>query len=193
MRRSDHGCCLVTKGEHAPPKHTTSGARQVATDGLPSPDHLSGYSESKEFLRRRGFTVAGCACGASFRKCPPTHFVPIDRVRAIRSEHHSERCGECKIRIGQLLRRICGTCASSHGCQRETGLAAYTGTSIDPAFRDLAGALERERGCGIGSLVRSRVSPGCDDWGFPDSGYRRRARWEPAAYAAPAARTFRVH
>ena len=86
------------------------------------------------------------------------------------SKRHSERCRECKIRVGQLLGRIYGACVLDHRFQWETSLTAYAGTSIDLALRDVAGVLEGYRGYGIGTFVRSNVLAGCDYW-VPGPGF----------------------
>ena len=86
------------------------------------------------------------------------------------SKRHSERCSECKIRVGQLLGRIYGACVLNHRFQWETSLTAYAGTSIDLALRDVAGVLEGYRGFGIGTFVRSNVLAGCDYW-VPGPGF----------------------
>lgn len=83
---------------------------------------------------------------------------------------HSERCRECKIRVGELLARIYGTCVRDHRFRWETSLTAYVGTSIDPVLRDVASALEEHRGYSIGAFVRSNVLAGCDYW-VPDPGF----------------------
>ena len=57
------------------------------------------------------------------------------------SKRHSERCRECKMRVGQLLGRIYGACVLDHRFQWETSLTAYAGTSIDLALRDVVGVL----------------------------------------------------
>ena len=86
------------------------------------------------------------------------------------SKRHSERCRECKMRVGQLLGRIYGACVLDHRFQWETSLTAYAGTSIDLALRDVVGVLEGYRGYGIGTFVRSNVLAGCDYW-VPNPGF----------------------
>ena len=88
----------------------------------------------------------------------------------IASTLHSERCPECKMRVGELLERIYGTCVPDHRFGWKTGLAPYTGTSIDSALRDVAMLLEAHRGYGIDKFVRSDALAGCDYW-VPDPGF----------------------
>lgn len=171
-RRRGRGYCLATKGEHLPPKYAIAVAHQVATGKLLRPDQFSGGSESNEFLRRLGFAVGDCECGGSVRHSGAHPVSPTSnrRTRTIRSKQHSERCRECKIRVGQLLRRIYGACVRNHRFRWKTGLTAYAGTSIDPVLRNVAGALEEYRGYGMGAFVRSNVLAGCDYW-VPDPGF----------------------
>ena len=68
-RRRSRGYCLVTKGEHLPPKYTIALAYQVATGRLLKVRFWGGR-ESNEFLRLRGFTVKKCPCGGSVRDWP---------------------------------------------------------------------------------------------------------------------------
>ena len=136
------------------------------------PDRFSGGAESNGFLRRRGFDVVECDCGGSVRDGRVTSVSgPSERKRhMIASTRHSERCPECKMRVGQLLERIYGACVLDHRFRWQTGLTAYAGTSIDPVLRDVAEVLEGYRGYGIGTFVRSSVLAGCDYW-VPDPGF----------------------
>ncbi len=173
---------MVTEGEHLPPKYAIALAHQVAMGELLRSDRFSGGSESNDFLRRRGFAVAECACGGSVREggardhhardrrvtqaFPP----PVRRTREIPSGRHSERCPMCKTRVRQLLQRIYGACRLNRRFRWRTRLAAYAGTSIDPVLREVAGALERHRGYGVDKFVRGRVLAPCDYW-VPDPGF----------------------
>ena len=171
-RRRGRDYCLTTKGEHLPPKYTIAVAHRVATGELLSPDRFSRGWESNEFLRRRGFAIAECDCGGSARHggAPPVSPVSQKRTPTVPSKRHSERCRECKIRVGQLLARIYGACVRDHRLRWETSLTAYAGTSVDPVLRDVAGVLEEHRGYGIGAFVRSNALAGCDYW-VPDPGF----------------------
>ena len=88
----------------------------------------------------------------------------------IATKRHSERCPECKIRVGELLERIYGTCVPNHGFGWQTSLASYVGTPIGSALRDVATVLETHRGFGIGNFVRRDVLAGCDFW-VPNPGF----------------------
>ena len=92
------------------------------------------------------------------------------RRRTIPSRRHSERCAECKTRVGQLLERIYGTCVPNYRFGWQTGLAPYAGTSIGSVLRNVAGVLEEYRGYDIGTFVRSDMLAGCDYW-VPDPGF----------------------
>ena len=170
--RRGRSYCLVTNGEHFPPKYTIALAHQVATGECLRPDRFSGGSESNEFLRRRGFAVVECDCGGSVHDGRVTSVSgpPMRRRRTIPSRRHSERCAECKTRVGQLLERIYGTCVPNYRFGWQTGLAPYAGTSIGSVLRDVAGVLEEYRGYGIGTFVRSDMLAGCDYW-VPDPGF----------------------
>ena len=171
-RRRSRGYCLVTNGKHLPPKYIIALAHQIAAGEWLRPDRFSGGRESNEFLRRHGFAVVECDCGGSVHDGPVTSVSgPSTRKkRTIRSRRHSERCAECKTRVGQLLERIYGTCLPNHRFIWETGLAPYAQTSIGSALRDVARVLEAHRGFGIGRFVRSDVLAGCDYW-VPDPGF----------------------
>ena len=58
--RRGRSYCLVTNGEHLPPKYTIALAHQVATGECLRPDRFSGGAESNDFLRRRSFDVVEC-------------------------------------------------------------------------------------------------------------------------------------
>ncbi len=170
--RRSRGYCLATKGEHLPPKYTIALAHQVAAGELLPSDRFSGGRESNEFLRRRGFAVIECDCWGSVGDGPGA-VVPRPTVRRARtspSKPHSERCHACKVRVGQLLERIYGACVLNRRFPWATGVAAYTGTSIDPILRDVAGVLERYRGYGVGTFVRTPMLAACDYW-VPDPGF----------------------
>ena len=115
----------MMNGEHLPPKYTISLAHQVATGECLHPDRFSGGAESNGFLRRRGFDVVKCDRGGSVHDGRSTSVSsPSERKRhMIASTRHSERCPECKIRVGELLERIYGTCVPDHRSGWETGLA----------------------------------------------------------------------
>ena len=164
--RRGRGYCLVTTGEHFPPKYTIALAHQVATGEWLGPDRFSGGRESNEFLRRRGFEVADCDCGGSVHRdrVPPVPDPSARRKRTIPSRRHSERCPACKIRVAELLERIYGTCVRNRGFGWPAGLDRYAATPIGPVLRDVARLLEAHRGYGIGKFVRSDVLAGCDYW-----------------------------
>ena len=170
--RRSRGYCLATKDGHFPPKYTIALAHQVATGALLPSDRFSGGPESNEFLRRRGFAVIECDCrggvgdGTGAAVPRPT----VRRTRTSPPKPHSERCRECKIRVGQLLQRIYGACVRNHRFPWQTGLAAYAETSIEPVLRNVAGALEGYRGHGVDTFVRRRMLAGCDYW-VPDPGF----------------------
>ena len=170
--RRGRSYCLVTNGEHLPPKYTIALAHQVATGECLRPDRFSGGAESNEFLRRRSFDVVECDCGGSVHDGRVTSVSdPTERRRhPIATTRHTERCPECKIRVGELLERIYGTCVPNHGFGWQTGLAPYAGTPIGSALRDVATALETHRGFGIGNFVRRDVLAGCDFW-VPNPGF----------------------
>ena len=171
-RRRSRGYCLVTNGEHLPPKYTLALAHQVVTGEFLRSGQFSGGEESNDFLRRRGFNVVECNCGGNVNDGPITTVPgPSERGRStIASTSHSERCRECKIRVRELLERIYGTCLPDHRFRWQTGLAPYAGTLIDSTLRNVAAVLEAHRGFGIGDFVRRDVLAGCDFW-VPDPGF----------------------
>ena len=170
--RRSRGYCLATKDGHFPPKYTIALAHQVAMGALLPSDRFSGGPESNEFLRHRGFAVIECDCrggvgdGTGAAVPRPT----VRRTRTSPSKPHSERCRECKIRVGQLLQGIYGACVRNHRFPWQTGLAAYAETSIEPVLRNVVGVLEGYRGHGVGTFVRRQMLAGCDYW-VPDPGF----------------------
>ena len=170
--RRSRGYCLVTKGEHLPPKYTIALAHQVVTGEFLDSDRFSGGQESNEFLRRRGFAVAECDCRGTVRDGNDTPVSPplVRRTRQVVTGRHSERCRACKTRVGQFLERIYGACALNLQFGWQTRLEAYAGTPIEPVLQDVAKGLESYRGYGIDTFVRSNVLAGCDYW-VPDPGF----------------------
>lgn len=82
-RRRSHRYCLVTSGEHLPPKYAISLAHRVAT-GKELPSHsFSGGQESNRFLQRRGFDTVECNCGGSVG--PPTLGVRVPTIALAQS------------------------------------------------------------------------------------------------------------
>ena len=171
-RRRARGYCLVTDGKHFPPKYTISVAHRIATGKCLRPDQFSGGTESIRFLEGRGFRIVECTCGGTLhgRPVPP----PSDSLGASRHSvaptRHSERCRECKTRVRELLERIYGTCLPNHRLRWPTDLTAYSGTSIYPALRNVASALETFRGFAVGDFARSKVLAPCDFW-IPNPGF----------------------
>ena len=171
-RRRGRGYCLVTNGDHVPPKYTIAVAHQVATGEWLRPDRFSGGRESNEFLRRRGFEVAECDCGGNVHSDCVTR-VPdpsAKRKRTTASRRHSESCSACKVRVAEFLERIYGTCVRDHGFGWPAGLDAYAATSIGSVLRDVARILESHRGYGIDKFVRRDVLAPCDYW-VPNPGF----------------------
>ena len=164
--------CLVTSGEHLPPKYTISLAHQVTTGDPLHPDRFSGGAESNGFLRHRNFEVVECDCGGSVRDGRGTSVSgpSARRKRAIPSKRHSQSCAECKIRVGQLLERIHGRCVRNHRFGWQAGLIPYEGTPIGSALREVARVLEAHREYGIREFVRTDVLAPCDYW-VPDPGF----------------------
>ena len=171
-RRKSRGYCLVLDGKHFPPKYTIALAHQVATGEPLRPDQFSGGAESNRFLRSRGFNVVECDCGGSDHEHRVTSVsAPPERKRRTSvSTSHSERCPACKTRVRELLERIYGTCLPDHRFRWRTDLAAYEGTLIEPALRDVAADLETHRGFSADDYVRSDVLAPCDFW-VPDPGF----------------------
>ena len=171
-RRRGRGYCLATSGGHLPPKYTITLAHQVAAGDLLHPARFSGGAESNEFLRRHGFEVVECDCGGTGcdGRVTPVSGPSTRRKRTIPSRRHSERCAECKIRVGQLLERIHGNCLRNHRFGWQARLSAYEETSIYSVLRDVARVLEAHRGYGIREFVRRDGLAGCDYW-VPDPGF----------------------
>ena len=171
-RRRSRDYCLDTNGGHLPPKYTIALAHQVATGEFLHSDQFSGGDETNDFLRDRGFDVVECGCGGGVRDLPiKTAPGPSERRRSASAPaRHSERCIECKRRVRELLERIYGSCLPNQQFGWPTRLASYAGTSIEPALRNVATALESHRGFGIGEFVKSDTLAGCDFW-VPDPGF----------------------
>ena len=172
--RRSRNYCLNTNGKHLPPKYVISLAHQIATGEWLHSGQFSGGRESNEFLRHRGFTVVECHCGGVLHGpvaavSPPSTPKP-STIETIPPRPHSERCKECKIRVGQLLERIYGTCVRDHRFGWHTSLTSYKRKSIGSTLRDVARVLEEHRGFGIGQFVKSGVLAGCDYW-VPDPGF----------------------
>ena len=178
--RRSRGYCLVTDGDHLPPKYTIALAHQVATGEFLDSNRFSGGPESNEFLRGRGYTIAECDCRGTVGDrgdtpvSPPsvnwTPRRPVKRTRKIPAKRHDERCRACKTRVRQLLDRSYGACVPDRRFGWSTALEAYAGTPIAPTLRDVARALESYRGHGIDAFVRSSVLAPCDHW-VPDPGF----------------------
>ena len=171
-RRKSRDYCLARNGKHFPPKYTIALAHQAATGNLLHSDQFSGGAESNDFLGSFGFDVVQCSCGGSLYHGRGTSASGSSKTRrrTVAPTRHSERCPECKRRVRALLERIYGTCLPNHGFRWRTDLAAYAGTSIDTALRNVATVLETFRGFGIGHFVRSQVLAPCDFW-VPDPGF----------------------
>ena len=171
-RRRARGYCLVADGKHFPPKYTIALAHQVATGESLNPNQFSGGVESNHFLRRRGFNVFSCDCGGSGHDHRAASVsAPSEGKRpASASTRHSERCRACKTRVRELLERIYGTCQPNRRLRWQTSLAAYEGTLIEPALRNVAEALATYRGFSSGEYVRSGVLAPCDFW-VPHPGF----------------------
>ena len=171
-RRGARDYCLVTNGKHFPPKYTIAVAHQIATGKCLRPDQFSGGTESIRFLGSRGFRVVECTCGGALhsRPVPTAPDSSGTNGRPVAPTRHSERCRECKIRIRELLERIYGTCRPNHRFRWPTDLTAYSGTSIHPALRNVASALEAFRGFAVSDFARSVMLAPCDFW-IPQPGF----------------------
>ena len=171
-RRRSRDYCLVTDGNHLPPKYTIALAHQVATGEFLGSDKFSGGAETNGFLGSRGFDVIECDCGGSVLDgrglSKPSSSERGKRTAA--PTRHSERCPVCKRRVRDMLERIYGTCLPNHRFGWRTDLASYAGTSIESALRNVATVLETNRGFGIGDFVRSKILAPCDFW-VPDPGF----------------------
>ena len=171
-RRKGRGYCLVTNGNHFPPKFTITSAHEIATgEPLPS-NRFSGGQESNEFLRCRGFDVTKCSCGGSVSH---GRFVaepnpPVRRKRIVAPRRHSERCADCKLQVARLLERIYGICVRNQGFRWQVGLAPYSATAIGPTLREVARRLKAYRGFSVDEFVRSKMLAGCDYW-VPNPGF----------------------
>ena len=171
-RRRARGYCLVADGKHFPPKYTIALAHQGATGEFLNPNQFSGGVESNHFLRRRGFSVVPCDCGGSGHSHRAASVsTPSEGKRpASASTRHSERCRACKTRVRELLERIYGACLPNRRLRWQTSLAAYEGTSIERALRNVAAVLATYRGFSSGDYVRSDVLAPCDFW-VPNPGF----------------------
>ena len=171
-RRISRGYCLVKAGHHYPPKYTIALAHEIATGQFLSSNVFSGGSESNGFLKAHGFDVVECNCGCSHSFDPITFSSgpSVKKIPTNPSTRHSERCPECKIRVRELLERIYGTCLQNHRFSWPAHLSFYAGTSIFPALRKVATALEAYRGFGFEDFVRAKTVAPCDFW-VPDPGF----------------------
>ena len=97
-RRRSRGYCLVTNGEHLPPKYTLALAHQVVTGEFLRSGQFSGGEESNDFLRRRGFNVVECNCGGNVHDGPITTVPgPSERGRStIASTSHPSGVGNAR-------------------------------------------------------------------------------------------------
>ncbi len=171
-QRRGRGYCLVADSNHLPPKCTISLAHQLAMGEWLHPDRFSGGQESNEFLRRRGFEVAGCDCGGRVHTdaVAPEPAPSSKGKQKTPSSHQGERCSACKVRVAELLERVYGTCVRNHGFGWPAGLAPYAATAIGSILRDVARVLEAHRGFGVGTFVKRQVLAPCDYW-VPNSGF----------------------
>ncbi len=191
-RRRSRRYCLVVDGAHYPPKLAISLAHKVAT-GRPLPSNeFSGGAESNGFLRARGYEVVEHGCAGRLRtgsRISPPRGIPVpdlarNRVRngpagshksgAVRARHpgarHSERCRECKTRVGELLERIYGACLPNHRFPWPTNVSSYVGTAVFPTLRNVVEALEKHGGFRHEEFVRAATLAPCDFW-VPDPGF----------------------
>ena len=164
--RRGRSYCLVTNGEHFPPKYAIALAHQIATGEWLHSDRFSGGRESNEFLRRHGFDVVQCRCGGSvqsvevvFKPSPPPSKAP-----SLSSGSHSQSCSECKDRIAELLERIYGACERNKMFKWPTALGDYADTAIHSVLSDVAQTLKAHRGYDIDTVVKAGVLAGCDYW-----------------------------
>ena len=172
-QRRGRGYCLVADGKHLPPKYTISLAHQVALGKWLHPDQFSGGQESNGFLRRRGFKVAGCACGGSVLNdtVAPEPFPLLARGKQkTPSSHQGERCPACKVRVAELLKRVYGTCVRNRGFGWPAALTPYAATAIGSVLGDVARMLEAHRGYDVATFVKSKVLAPCDYW-VPNAGF----------------------
>ena len=171
-RRRARDYCLVTNGKHFPPKYTISVAHQIATGKCLRPDQFSGGTESIRFLGSRGFRVVECTCGGTLhsRPVPTPSDSPGTSSPPVAPTRHSERCRECKIRVRELLDCVYGACVLNHRFHWPTDLTAYSETSIYPALRNVASALETFRGFAVSDFAKSKVLAPCDFW-IPHPGF----------------------
>ena len=171
-RRRARGYCLVADGKHFPPKYTIALAHQGATGEFLKPNQFSGGVESNHFLRRRGFSVVPCDCGGSghSHRAASVSTPSEGKPPTSASTRHSERCRACKTRVREFLERIYGTCLPNRRLRWQTSLAAYEGTSIERALRNVAAVLATYRGFSSGDYVRSDVLAPCDFW-VPNPGF----------------------
>ena len=171
-RRKSRGYCLVTDRGHLPPKYTIALAHRLATGEFLSSNLFSGGVESNNFLERLGFRVDECTCGGIVLASGATRVAaPAKGSRTTNaSRRHTERCAECKRRIGEILERLYGTCLSGHRFEWPTNADAYDGTAIGGALREVAAVLESNRGYGVADFVRSKTLYPCDFW-VPDPGF----------------------
>ncbi len=171
-QRRGRGYCLVADGNHLPPKYTISLAHQVAMGEWLHPGQFSGGQESNGFLRRRGFKVAGCACGGGVLNdaVAPEPVPPARGKQKTLSSHQGERCPACKERVAELLKRVYGTCMRNHGFGWPAALAPYAATAIGSLLRDVARMLEAHRGYGVSTFVRRELLAPCDYW-VPNPGF----------------------
>ena len=165
----------VAISEHGNPisgRSLIAVAHRIATGKCLRPDQFSGGTESIRFLGSRGFRVVECTCGGALhsRPVPTAPDSSGTSRRPVAPTRHSERCRECKIRVRELLERIYGTCLPNHRSRWPTDLTAYSGTSIHPALRNVASALEAFRGFAVSDFARSAMLAPCDFW-IPQLGF----------------------
>lgn len=171
-RRKSRGYCLVTDRGHLPPKYTIALAHRLATGEFLSSNRFSGGVESNNYLERLGFRVDECTCGGIVLDTGATRVAaPAKDSRTTNaSRRHTERCAECKLRVGEMLEHLYGTCLPGHRFDWPTSVDDYDGTAIGGTLRKVAAVLKSNRGYGIADFERSNTLYPCDFW-VPDPGF----------------------
>ncbi len=157
---------LRHEGNSYSPKYVVSLACKFATGRLLPSQEFSGGEETNGFLTRMGFEISARDDDgpAPIRQDTPPR--PVERTRADAS--HNERCGECKVRIAELLRSLYGHVEKGKSFDIPAHPDALLAQRTLPELKAIHGVLASLRG--HRDFVKADRLPPCDYY-VPQPGF----------------------
>ena len=147
---------LMFEGKRYPPKYAISLANKFANGEELDSSKFNGGQETNNFLKGLGFDIVEASLSGN--KSSPSPNRRSDEV--VQTEHHNERCPDCKATVKRMLEKIYGGVKLNHKFNIGTNPENFRDTPHYEALKRVFTNLQNYRG--NKNFVYTATLPNCD-------------------------------